>query len=402
MTLPLKGFDRTGPSHVLLQGAVVGPIAASVAFVVELTLVPLLLPTIQQQFALSLSELAWVFNAYGIAVALGVLIAGAIGDRFNARVVFGIGVALFAAGSALAAFAWSYESLLAWRALQGLGGGIFSPLVPLLLTRASPERPGKILIIWGSVSGYTAAISPVLFGGVLQDADWTWGFIFIAGIAFLPNLAFARAKIQHEAVPVARSKVDFRSVFRSLKVWIMLFYVFCTYGAITYYLFSFPVWLSENQVQTSQIGFLLSVLWLSFAGFSTLLRNLVDKPHVRMILLGAPILIAIGFPLAYFCENDWCLFLSVVFVGSGLAFSNAPSTQLILKFAPKGTSAVAASLDISFARLGGAATVALLAQATLPVVITVIVLLSTVALICARRSGRALREIAATVSAKAM
>ena len=65
--------------------AILGPIAANIAFVMELTLVPLLLPAIQMQFGLSVADLAWVFNSYGIAVAVGVLFGGWLGDAFDTR-----------------------------------------------------------------------------------------------------------------------------------------------------------------------------------------------------------------------------------------------------------------------------------------------------------------------------
>jgi len=58
------------------RAAILGPIAANVAFVMELTLVPLLLPAIQQHFGLSVGDLTWIFNSYAIAVATGVFIGG--------------------------------------------------------------------------------------------------------------------------------------------------------------------------------------------------------------------------------------------------------------------------------------------------------------------------------------
>ena len=85
--------------------AIVGAIAISIAFVMELTLVPLLLPAIQAEFGLTISEVAWVFNSYGVAVAVGVLIGGWLGDLFGVRKVFAAGVVLFATGAALVALA---------------------------------------------------------------------------------------------------------------------------------------------------------------------------------------------------------------------------------------------------------------------------------------------------------
>ena len=68
------------------RGTIIGSIAVSIGYVMELTLVPLLLPAIQSQFDLSVSEVAWVFNSYGIAVAVGVLVGGWLGDLLNTKI----------------------------------------------------------------------------------------------------------------------------------------------------------------------------------------------------------------------------------------------------------------------------------------------------------------------------
>ena len=163
----------------------------------------------------------------------------------------------------------------------------------------------------------------------------------------------------------------------------MFVYVFCTYGAITYYLFKLPVLLVDSGYEVASIGLVLSILWLSFSIVSTLLRNWVDAPSIRSILLGAPVLIALGFVLAYYCPNVACLVLASILVGSGLACSNAPSTQLVLELAPKGMTAISASIDITFARLGGVMTVTLLADSAFGNSVTAIAMLSAVALVCA-------------------
>ena len=173
----------------------------------------------------------------------------------------------------------------------------------------------------------------------------------------------------------------------------MFGYVFCTYGSITYYLFRLPLWLSDNDFQEVSIGLNLTILWLSFSVLSTFLRNQVDEPHVRKILLAAPVLIAFGFAFAFFCNDIIYLALASVLVGSGLACSNAPSTQLILKFAPREMSAASASLDITFARLGGVATVTFLAQSMFGYAVLVVGLLCLIAFFCALATVKKIGEV---------
>ncbi|WP_245306165.1 hypothetical protein [Roseovarius aestuariivivens] len=78
MTSQTPEFGTASPIAVSPRSAIIGPVAANTAFVMEITLVPLLLPAIQMQFGLSIGELAWVFNLYGIAVAVGVLLGGVV------------------------------------------------------------------------------------------------------------------------------------------------------------------------------------------------------------------------------------------------------------------------------------------------------------------------------------
>lgn len=352
----------------------------------ELTLVPLLLPSIQSELGLSIGQLAWVFNSYGIAVAIGVLLGGWFGDAFNTKRVFSFGVLLFAFGSGVVALSGEVAPIIIGRILQGLGGGIFSPLIPLLLTRSSPDRPGRILIVWGSVAGYVAAFAPFLYGITLAVHSWSLAFVIFAVVS-LAALVVVNGS-PSDQIAADDTSPDYANLLRSPGLWLIFGYVFCTYGAITYYLFRLPLWLADNEYQLASIGFTLSTMWLSFSIISTLLRNWVDRPHLRIILLAAPILIAIGFPLAYFCHEISCLIVSAILIGSGLACSNAPSTHMVLKFAPKGMSAISASLDITFARLGGVVTVALLAQSMFGYAVITIGIMSIAGFIFALAANR--------------
>ncbi len=383
-------FEISKPDPVTRssRAAICGPIAANIAFVLELTLVPLLLPAIRSQFGLSISDLAWVFNSYGVAVALGVLVGGWCGDVFNTRKVFNCGVAFFAAGSLVAAAATSFETLIIGRILQGFGGGVFSPLVPLLLTRASPRKPGRILILWGSIAGYVAAFAPLIFGSFLNGYSWNVAFIFIAIIAAIALLILIGSQVVDDPAPSSRQKTDYSEIFRAPDLWLTFVYVFCTYGSITYFLFRLPVWLSGNEVDTTSIGLVLSTVWLTFSALSALLRNMVDRHHIQTIMLAAPVLIATGLLLSYEDQNLPVLIISSVLVGAGLACSNAPSTQLILKFAPDGMSAVSTSLDITFARLGGIATVAIFAQTEGAYSGLAMCVLCLLAAVCARKISK--------------
>lgn len=369
---------------------VASAIMASVAFVMELTLVPLILPVMQSHHGLAISDLAWFFNSYGISVALGVIVSGWIGDRFGIKRLFYVGLLMFASGAAIVAFASGFEPLIGARILQGFGGGLFSPLVPLLLTRALPQRPGKILMVWGSITGYVAAIAPWIISQFIAFAGWQSVFVLffiLAGLAF----ALSLERNTQQAAETARTSPPLLLLLHAHDLWLVFAYIFCTYGAITFYLFRLPLWMADINLSVELIGIMIATLWLSFSVVGTLLRNWVDGTHVQKIFVTAPFLIGASFLVAqYFSTTGWLAF-SAVLLGAGFACSNAPSTQLVLKFAPEGLSIVSASLDITFARLGGFLTVALLAQLSFGYAVSGVVLLSLIAAIagtlCMRNSS---------------
>lgn len=348
----------------------------------ELTLVPLILPAIQSYYELTISDVSWVFNSYGISVALGVILGGLVGDAFNIRKVFAFGVVMFTAGAAVVSFAASFETLIAGRVLQGLGGGVFSPLVPLLLIRASPRRPGKILMIWGSLAGYAAAFAPLALSPTITHTGWQSVFILLA-VLCLVALVLCTDTRAVQSKPSGRKLPNLFLLVGAGDIWLVFGYIFCTYGAITFYLFRLPLRLADGDYRVNTIGLILAIIWLSFSTVGTLLRNWVDSVYLRHIVLAAPLLIAASFLVAYFANGLLLLAVSAALTGAGFACSNAPSTQLVLKLAPESLSAICTSLDITFARLGGVATVAFLAESEFGYSVKVVVSLSLVALICA-------------------
>jgi predicted MFS family arabinose efflux permease len=375
-------FAQDDTTKVATRLAILGPVSAQIAFVLELTLVPVLLPSIQAEFGLSLLETAWVFNAYSIAMALGIVACAAGGDSFKSSKVFSFGVVLFLAGSVLIYLATSNPALIVGRICQGLGAGMFSPLIPVLLTQAVPDRPGRTLILWGSTAGYIAAFAPLAYGTMLNDENWNLAFLLIASVAGVSLLLIETSQKLEKPTPANEKAGSYGQLFKTRELWLTFAYVFATYGAITFYLFRVPLFLAESGTDTSGIGVVLSVLWLSFSGMSALLRNSVDNHHIRLIMVSAPMLIAVGVLLG-FSANLAFVVISACLVGCGLACSNAPSTQMVLKFAPRGLAALATSIDISAARLGGIVTVTALAEVSLRISAGMIVVASCLAAVCA-------------------
>jgi EmrB/QacA subfamily drug resistance transporter len=152
------------------------------------------LPVIRRDLGASLSGLEWTVNGYTLTFAVLLLTGAALGDRFGRRRMFVLGLAVFTAGSAAAALAPGVGSLIAARALQGVGGAFVTPLSLTILSSAvSPQRRGLALGAWGGVAGLAVATGPLVGGAVVQGISWQWIFWLNVpiGLAVLP-LAITR------------------------------------------------------------------------------------------------------------------------------------------------------------------------------------------------------------------
>ena len=143
----------------------------------DITVVVVALPNIQQRFDADLTGLQWIVDAYALTLAALILTAGALADRYGRRAVFVSGVVLFTLASLLCGLAWSTTSLDVARALQGIGGAaLFATALALIGHEyRGPDRFGA-LAVWGATVGAAVACGP-LVGGILTDAlGWRWIF----------------------------------------------------------------------------------------------------------------------------------------------------------------------------------------------------------------------------------
>ncbi len=162
------------------------------------------LPVIRTDLHASLGQLEWTVNAYTLTFAVLLLTGAALGERFGRRRMLVIGLVVFTAGSAAAALAPSAGALVAFRAVQGAGAAVVTPLTLTLLSAAVPvERRGMALGIWGAVAGLAIATGPVVGGAVVQG--WSWQTIFWLnvplGLALIP---IARLRVVESRGPAMR------------------------------------------------------------------------------------------------------------------------------------------------------------------------------------------------------
>ena len=150
------------------------------------------LPSIRKDLGASIEDLEWTVNAYTLAFTVFLLTGAALGDRLGRRRMFMGGLAVFTLASAAAAVAPDTATLIAARALQGLGAATVAPLTLTLLSEAFPgERRGMALGIWSGVSGLGVALGPLVGGAVVDGISWQWifGLTVPVGVVLIPLAA---------------------------------------------------------------------------------------------------------------------------------------------------------------------------------------------------------------------
>jgi DHA2 family methylenomycin A resistance protein-like MFS transporter len=153
----------------------------------DVTIVNTALSSIGNSLGGGVAELQWVVSAYTIAFAAFILTAGALGDRIGAKRVFMAGFAIFTAASVACGVAPEAWSLIAARAVQGLGAAILVPNSLALLSHAYGDDTsrGRAVGIWAAGASLTLTAGPLVGGGLIALVGWRWIFFVNLPIGLL-------------------------------------------------------------------------------------------------------------------------------------------------------------------------------------------------------------------------
>ncbi|MEO7285837.1 MAG: MFS transporter [Jatrophihabitantaceae bacterium] len=203
-------------------------LTAMIMNLLDSTIVNVAAPSIQRDLGMSTSALEWIAAAYTLAIAVGLMAGARLGDMFGRKRMLMIGLAGFVIASAGCALAWSTDSLIAGRVLQGLSAALLTPQTfGLIRDIFPPDQLSKAFAAFGPVIGLSTVLGPVVAGLLIKvdlfGTDWRalflinlplGGFALIVGARVLPAGAGRRDGLRLDGVgTVLLAAVAFLLVF---------------------------------------------------------------------------------------------------------------------------------------------------------------------------------------------
>jgi EmrB/QacA subfamily drug resistance transporter len=209
-----EGVIRAGTS-VNPCGPTSGPwilaatiLGSSMAFI-DSTVVNVALPALQTNLHATALDVQWVVEAYALLLAALLLVGGSLADRYGRRLIFIIGVGLFALSSIWCGLAPNINQLIIARAVQGVGGALLVPgSLAIISASFEDERRGQAIGTWSGFTAITTAFGPVLGGWLIEHVSWRAVFFLNLPLAVLVILISLRHVPESRAETEAKTQLD--------------------------------------------------------------------------------------------------------------------------------------------------------------------------------------------------
>jgi len=199
---------------------------SSLMFGLEISSVPVLLPTLEKLLHGNFSDVQWIMNAYTIACTTVLMASGTLADRYGRKLVFVAGLVAFGIASLLCGLATTMPLLIAGRFLQGLGGGIMLICQVAILSHQFQDGRERSLAFaaWGIVFGVGLGFGPLIGGLILTFLSWEWVFLAHVPLSLL-TLGLAWAGVRESRSAQIQQLDTLGMVSLSIAVFGLIYYI---------------------------------------------------------------------------------------------------------------------------------------------------------------------------------
>jgi EmrB/QacA subfamily drug resistance transporter len=296
--------------------ALAGVCLASLMFGLEISSVPVILPTLESVLPADFKALQWIMNAYTIACTAVLMATGTLADRYGRKRVFIVTTAAFGVTSLICGLAQSAAILIAGRFLQGMAGGAMLTCAVAIISHQFPDgrERGRAFTIWGIASGIGLGFGPVIGGVITTVAGWQWVFLVHVPLTVLA-LVPALLGIRESRDPQAK-KLDIAGII-----------------TLTLAVFGFAYVITQGAELGAAVAFGLAVLSLaSFLAFLVVEKRaaqpMFDFSVFRIRRFSGAIIGCIGMNFSYW---PFIIYLPIYFQ-SGLGLGNEAVGFLLLAY----------------------------------------------------------------------
>src|SRR5207248_526110 len=203
----IRSVDVEVPCRAEARGWIIAAtiLGSSMAFI-DSTVVNVALPALQARFHATVVDVQWVVEVYGLFLGALILVGGSLGDLLGRRLIFIVGVAVFALTSAGCGVASNIQQLIFARGIQGVGAALLVPSSLAIISASFDEkRRGQAIGTWSGFTAITTAVGPVLGGWLIERASWHWVFFINVPLA----AAVIAISLRH--IPESRRSEDRKS-----------------------------------------------------------------------------------------------------------------------------------------------------------------------------------------------
>ena len=153
-------------------------LVGGITVILDSTIVSVALHQLAQDLGVGVSTIQWVTTAYLLALGVAIPTVGWLQSRLGGKRLWLVALSVFLLGSVLCSFAWSASSLIAFRVVQGIGGGVMMPLMTTMVMQAARgQNLAKLMSVVALPTAIGPILGPVIGGLILGLGDWRWLFL---------------------------------------------------------------------------------------------------------------------------------------------------------------------------------------------------------------------------------